>query len=149
MNLILFPIYSFWENTGEKGMDITLNKVLDEGLKFRYIYDFGSSTELDLTVKGIRVGSKKGKDEISLLARNDMPKLVCSLCNKKKATYINPFANYYDDIVFLCSDCVSKIEEGEFEEEELEEVDADALLPVCNSPRMGVCGYTGELDDWD
>ena len=25
---------------------------------------------------------------------------------------------------------------------------AEMLLPVTNSPRMGVCAYTGELDDY-
>lgn len=34
---------------------------------------------------------------------------------------------------FWCEECLDKVEEEEPEN----------LLPICNSPRMGVCGYEG------
>ena len=48
-----------------------------------------------------------------------------------------------------------RVENGEDEDEPDNEqrYDIDMLLPIVNSPRMGVCGYEGELDvytfeDW-
>ena len=133
-----------------KTMDYPLKKVLEEGSKFGYTYDFGSSTELVLEVKKVREGSVPKKREVRLLSRNKMPALVCSACKKRNAAYINSFAHYEDDVLYLCSSCAKKVEEGDFEEDDLlAEVEDGALLPVCNSPRMGVCGYEGEFDRWN
>ena len=47
----------------------------------------------------------------------------------------------YGEEPFWCDECADKLEEGEFDEE----IDSEEvwLLPVTNSPRMGVCGYEG------
>ena len=54
----------------------------------------------------------------------------------------------------MCEKCLKKKKEDrEMEEDEYEEedeymlddgwMDEDFLLPICKSPRMGVCGYCG------
>lgn len=128
----------------EYDMNVSISKVLYEGLKFTYEYDFGSSTDLILTVKNV-IRGKKIKDGIRLLARNEMPEDTCSVCKKEKAAYINTYARSYDDVVFLCEKCNDLLNEGELDID----VDPFALRDVCNSPRMGVCGYCGESDVWD
>ncbi len=113
----------------ERGMGIELEKVLKPGLKFFHDYDFGSTTYLNLKVVAEREGRvKKGKKAIEVLARNVPSAIPCSACGKP-ATYISTES---DDA--LCDTCVEE-HEGDYKYE--------MLLPVVNSPRMGVCGYTG------
>lgn len=128
----------------ESDMNVSISDVLYDGLKFKYEYDLGSSTDLVLTVKSVKRG-KAVEDGIRLLARNNMPEEKCSVCRKRKAAYINTFVSTYDDVLFLCRKCSELLDEGELDMD----IDPDGLLPVCNSPRMGVCAYSGESDVWD
>jgi hypothetical protein len=97
------------------------------GDEFFYEYDFGSTTELKLQVLSKRDGVlKRGK--VRLLARNLAPEFFCK-CGKP-ATQID--AECCHEESFYCDKCSRQ-------HEELEET----LLPVVNSPRMGVCGYCG------
>ncbi|MGN1190377.1 MAG: hypothetical protein ACI4SL_08300, partial [Candidatus Ornithospirochaeta sp.] len=98
------PSTGFWSMDEEEGMDVSIDTVLYEGMKFSYIYDFGSSTELVLTVKSVRMGNEL-EEGIRLIARNDMPEFKCSVCKKRKAKYVNPMAYYEDDVLFLCNKC--------------------------------------------
>ncbi len=113
-----------------KSMRHQLSSVLAKGKKFRYEYDFGSTTELLLTVKDYRVGTA-GKEKIIILSRNNPKEYLCSECGKNPAVYIAAEC-FYEGNGFLCEDCVKTNEYGE-----------EMLLDVCNSPRMGVCGYCG------
>lgn len=40
--------------------------------------------------------------------------------------------------MFWCEECYEKNDEEEYEDECYE---SEMMLPICNSPRMGVCGY--------
>lgn len=115
----------------ERDMDVTLSEVLKIGDKFRYEYDFGSTTELRLRVAGEREGYRRKKDEaITVLARNIAPIIPCRQCGQP-ATKIEPG---YDSawVGGLCDRCARKVK------------DVDWFLPVVNSPRAGVCAYTGD-----
>jgi hypothetical protein len=115
-----------------------LQAVLTEDLVFGHTYDFGSSTELKLKVMAIRSGLPQPKEPVRLLARNLMPEIKCQQCGKKPATIIDQEAMYDPDGKFLiCKACARK--------RKLE----DMILPLVNSPRAGICGYTGDApDDW-
>ena len=103
-----------------------------EGNKFFHAYDFGTTTETAITVLGtIRRGPQK--DIVRLLARNDPPVFECSGCGKPAVNICTECA-WESANAFFCEEC------GEEHEHD------DMLLPVTNSPRMGECGYTGELD---
>lgn len=140
---------------GEAEMDVTLGEVLSVGETFSYIYDFGSSTNLTFRVIAEREGvipahligedeSAEGEDtedgglEIIIMARNEPPKLLCHLCGQP-ATHVMAEYDALD-------------EAGLCDEHARQQDYPDELLPVVNSPRVGVCGYTGEEDgdmDWD
>ena len=92
-----------------------------------YVYDFGSSTEL--VIKLTKLVSAPGPT-ITLLARNEPPSNPCDECGLPA--------------VSICADC-SLQEGGLFCEEHAEDhpCGEERLLPVVNSPRMGVCGYCG------
>ena len=115
--------------SNERGMNIALWKVLEMGLKFHHEYDFGTTTDLTLKVVSGRSGKIKGK--VCLLARNEAPSINCSLCGKP-ASDVCTECIWEDNGAWLCEDCAEKHECGE-----------DMLLPVVNSPRVGMCGYTG------
>ncbi len=95
-----------------------------------YEYDFGSTTKLSVQLLGRRQGSKPDR-AVRLLARNEPPQWSCGVCDKP-ATRICPFCGYGTD-AFLC--------DAHAPDHECD--DPETLLPVVNSPRMGVCGYTG------
>ncbi|MHB8566954.1 MAG: IS1096 element passenger TnpR family protein [Nitrososphaerales archaeon] len=118
----------------DRSMIVKLGSVLREGMKFSYEYDFGTTTSLDLKVVSTHHPSwLSEKDEkFELLARNDQPAIRCGDCGKGLATN-------------GCSDCISEGEKGWLCDDcsEKHECGEEMLLPVVNSPRVGMCGYTG------
>ena len=117
-----------WSGRKPKGMSAKLGDVLEPGVKFEHEYDFGSTTELALKVVAQRQGALKS---IVILARNDPPNIPCGVCGKPAAQ--------------VCTQCMYEGPKGWLcEEHALEhECGEDYFLPVVNSPRVGVCGYTG------
>jgi hypothetical protein len=113
----------------DRTMGVQLGRVLKVGQKFEYEYDFGSTTYLRLRVFAEREGIEPGKRKpVRILARNTPPVVLCQICGKR-ATLIA--AGYYIEEGGYCSKCAR-----EFEDEEM-------LLPIVNSPRVGVCAYAG------
>lgn len=118
----------------EGGLEVTLGEALSPGMKFYHEYDFGSTTELALKVVSEREGQVSDKS-ILLMARNNPPLIVCNSCGKP-ATQVCVDC-LWDGEGWLCNKCAKKHECGE-----------DMLLPAVNSPRVGMCGYTGG-EDWE
>lgn len=118
----------------ERSMNVCVGDVLGSGTRrFHYIYDFGSSTELSLRVSGERE-AVIGRSPLRLLARNEPPVWPCSRC-RESATVVCTYC-VQDGEPFYCDTHAAE-----------HECLGDApFLPVVNSPRMGVCGYTGEPD---
>jgi hypothetical protein len=112
----------------DKGMNYLLEKL--PGMEFSYEYDFGSTTYLDLKVVSEREVEDSGRS-IDILARNKPPVVNCDSCGKI-ATYVCRDCSNRG-MGWVCEDCAPDHECGE-----------EVLLPVVNSPRVGVCGYTGE-----
>lgn len=101
-----------------------------KGPAFRYEYDFGSTTILSGKVLGTREGSVS-RAAARVLARNDPPSWSCAQC-QAAATTVCPFCLDEGGGLF----CEAHAAKHPHAEEEV-------YLPVVNSPRMGVCGYTG------
>ena len=118
------------KDSGESGMKARLGRLLQPGMAFAYEYDYGSTTELNLKVVGLRDGGTK-QGAVELLARNDAPQVACERCGGQPATQICTECVYKDQ-GWLCESCADNHECG-----------AEMCLPVVNSPRAGVCGYTG------
>jgi hypothetical protein len=103
------------------------------GDTFLHHYDFGTTTETLITIMGSS-WRKKQKEPVRLLARNVPPVFQCASCGKP-AEYICTECMYNSGNPFFCAKCSEEHEDGE-----------EMMLPVVNSPRMGECGYDGELD---
>lgn len=92
-----------------------------------YQYDFGSTTELTVRFAGVgHAASRKP----AVVARNEAPVWPCEDCGEPAATICSECA--WNGGGFCCAKHGEDHGCGE-----------EMLLPVVNSPRMGVCGYTG------
>src|SRR5205085_513797 len=119
-------------------------EALKVGQKFFHEYDFGSTTELALRVVGEREGVVAEDEDgdpiaVEVMARNEPPVIPCRVCGKPATKVAAGY--YYVGDGALCDDC-AKTNRNEYE---------DAFLPIVNSPRVGVCGYTGDQEYvyWD
>jgi len=115
-----------------RSMNVALARALPPvGQRFTYDYDFGSTTRLNLTVTGERIG-RIGRTTVRLLVRNQAPVWSCATCGEP-ATGMCPYCLGAEASAFSCDR--HRVEHRCGEDE--------AWLPVVNSPRMGVCGYAG------
>lgn len=111
-----------------------LNTVLRDDSVFVHSYDYGSTTELYLKVVEIREGAQiQDGNKVRVLARNEAPAILCEYCNKKPADWYSSELEWEDESPWICDAC------AEHKEINIEEY----ALPVVNSPRVGVCGFTG------
>lgn len=120
---------SFW-GVPARSMNYKLKSVLEKEMTIEYEYDFGSTTELMITVVNHRPGYWQ-KDKLIILSRNNPPVFICDECGEKAAVFISGEYDWTGKGL-LCEDCIKK---SEFDEE--------MFLDICNSPRVGVCGYNG------
>jgi len=118
-----------YEEMEDEGMDVALGEVLSPGVKFSHEYDFGTTTELSLKVVSEREGDVRGK-AVRLLARNEAPVIPCGSCGKIATQVCSNCI--WEGEGWVCKGCAGEHECGE-----------EMLLPVVNSPRVGMCGYTG------
>jgi hypothetical protein len=116
-------------DSGGGSLDTKLKNVLAPGQKFEHAYDFGSTTHLRLKV--VAEGqSTLTRNEIKVLARNEPPAIPCEECGKP-ATQVCALCIYSGE-GWLCDECAAR-----------HDCDEPVFLPVVNSPRVGVCAYTG------
>lgn len=122
---------------GDRSMKAKLGDVLREGETFNHEYDFGTTTTLALKVISARQASaERRKRKIMTLARNDSPRITCNACNSEKATEVCSQCIWEGGKAWLCDNCAPKHKCAREDGEEM-------LLPVVNSPRVGLCSYTG------
>jgi hypothetical protein len=119
---------------GDRSMSMPLGSAIRRGLDFMYEYDFGTTTELALKVLSARIGTWKDKERVRIMARNVPPVIPCASCGEAQATNVCAECMLEEDIkdAWFCEECSKKHECGE-----------EMLSPVVNSPRVGMCGYTG------
>ncbi|MBI5833041.1 MAG: hypothetical protein HZB16_12155 [Armatimonadetes bacterium] len=116
----------------QRDMACAVGEALPRGAKANYTYDFGSSTELTIETKAAADLPMRTPASIVLLARNNPPDRPCAECGqpaKRVCAYCLYEGGWY------CEACSVDHECGD-----------EALLPVVNSPRVGVCGYGGPAD---
>ena len=112
----------------EEHMNIEIDTILKPWAKFQYEYDFGTATMLEVEcVSKIRADNSK----ITILARNKLPDFRCEEC-KAKAELVCVQCIWGGE-GFVCKRCLKDHKCIE-----------PCFLPVVNSPRMGMCGFTGK-----
>ncbi len=131
-----FPADSFG-GPRPRSMNARLHEAVGSRRAFRYEYDFGSTTHLKLRMTAAREG-RLGRRSLRLLARNESVAWSCVVCGGP-AAQICAWCEEESENPFFCKDHapahIAEAHEGD-----------EGFLPVVNSPRMGVCGYTGPQD---
>lgn len=122
--------YEYAWGESPKSTNCKLKSVLAKGMTIDYEYDFGSATELRITVVNYRVLADR-KEKVVILSRNNPIEYICDDCGKAPAKWICVEC-LWEGEGFLCEKCAKTHRCGE-----------EMQLGVCNSPRMGVCGYEG------
>ncbi len=108
--------------------------LFQKGMKIDYEYDMGSTTAL--IVKVLEEYQLPVAGGLELLSRNEPLPIMCHTCSTAVAVTICSV-----DFGLFCKKCAKK------HAKECEDFADYAELPVCNSPRMGVCAYEGgEID---
>jgi hypothetical protein len=113
---------------GDKSMNDSLKDILKVGSKFLHEYDFGTTTELNIKCLSERSGNV---EDIDIVAKNDLPEFRCNCENLAKEMCTECMEEGKD--FFLCKNCSKE-----------HKCDEEMFLPIVNSPRMGMCGYTGD-----
>jgi pRiA4b ORF-3-like protein len=122
---------SYWDwDRGRKSMQVRADEVLRPGQTCSYEYDFGSTTELTVKVISEQDVNMKGR-AIQILARNNPPMVPCDVCGGPATSICMQCIS--EDEGCLCDACAKDHTCGE-----------EMLMPMVNSPRAGVCGYTGQ-----
>ena len=107
---------------------------LTAGSSFSYEYDFGTTTALVGRVLDLVPGAQRGT-VIEVLARNDPPVHPCDECGRSATTLCAMCYQGAGDPCWYCDACSEDHRCG-----------TDYFLPVVNSPRVGLCGYTGPAE---
>jgi hypothetical protein len=126
------PMNDVFFGIRELGMSAKLRDVAPIGAKLDYEYDFGTTSELKIKVISEREGPRTNR-AVQVLARNAPPEIQCEGCKQAHAAEICVECLYSgeEDQALFCEACAAEHEHD------------DMLLPVVNSPRTGLCGYTG------
>ena len=110
--------------------------VLTDDRELTHIYDFGTESVSLIRAVDRRGGKRTGRHPIALMARNAKPEEPCRECGGPAA--------------WLCTECIIEHDEpGTLCEAHAASHPHDGYgepVPLVNSPRVGLCGYTGPAD---
>ncbi|MEG0307186.1 MAG: SEC-C metal-binding domain-containing protein [Clostridium sp.] len=120
------------DSNNVKNMNVELKEVVEVGSKFKYEYDFGSTTELSIKVLD-KFTCDNSIKPIEIMARNNEPIFQCGRCGEI-ATYFN----HREDLL-LCNSC--RKNKYKNTDEMIEKME------FTNSPRAGMCAYYGSQED--
>ncbi|MDR3279806.1 MAG: hypothetical protein LBT23_04780 [Synergistaceae bacterium] len=110
-------------------------RAFHDGTALLHEYDFGSTSETSITFVGETTREVR-KKAARLLARNIPHEYKCAGCCAP-ADILCVECMWDDSESFYCAKCADAHHDGEHEE---------MLIPVVNSPRMGMCGDLPDLD---
>jgi len=113
-----------------------IGDVFELGAELTHIYDFGTSSETLIKAIGQREGKPVTSHPITLLVRNVMPKSECIECHQP-ATWLCMECLCEDNVWgILCEEHAESHPHNNYGEP----------VPLVNSPRVGLCGYTGPAE---
>jgi len=122
---------AYWWDMRRKNMQVKLEEAFGPGQTCSYEYDFGSTTELLVKVIAEHEVEMMGRT-IQVLASNSLPFIPCDECGEPANSFCPRCID--QDKEYLCDACAKNHACGE-----------EMLSPRVNSPRAGVCGYTGQM----
>ena len=129
--------FSFGGWSGDEiSMRTRAERIFQPGVELTHIYDFGTSSETLVKVVGVRKGKPLTSHPITLMARNNPPEVFCIECDQPAS--------------WLCLECLYELDEpGTLCDRHAQEHPHDDYgepMPLVNSPRVGMCGYSGPAE---
>ncbi len=126
--------FSFGGWSGEEiSMRRRISGVFELGDELTHIYDFGTSSETLIKAVGLRTGAPTTRHPIALLARNQLPEVVCQACDQPGAYFCQECQIEEDKPGVLCNEHAKGHPHKNY----------GRLTLRVNSPRLGMCGYLG------
>lgn len=116
----------------EIAMGSKAGKVFKSTVRLTHTYDFGTSSVTTIKCTGTRSGQPLNARPIALLARNVSPEMPCVKCGGPSLWICGLCSEEEGRFIWLCEEHADDHECGE-----------ECILPMMNSPRVGMCGYTG------
>lgn len=117
----------------ELSMGIKAASVFQTDAELTHLYDFGTTSETLIKPVGARTGKPTTKHPIVLMARNLPPTVECMTCGEPAKWFCSECQIEHDETGFLC----------DTHEAEHPHDDYGGTAPLVNSPRVGMCGYSG------
>lgn len=111
-------------------------EVFEPGVALIHIYDFGTSSETSIKVIDVREGKPTTSHPMVLMARNSPPETTCMECGQLASWLCMECLYETDPSGRLCDQHARSHPHEEYGEP----------IPLVNSPRLGMCGYTGPAD---
>jgi hypothetical protein len=127
--------FSLFNNRFEELPNTLELRAFPAGTKLRHRYDFGSTTETHITFVTLTLREDQ-LQPVRLLARNVPKVFSCAECGQPADTMCWECNADGEENPFFCPTCGATHEH----------LDICDLIPIPNSPRIGVCGYTGDND---
>jgi hypothetical protein len=99
-----------------------------------HIYDFGTESRTLIKPVGVRKGKPLTEHPIYLMGRNDPFEEACQVCGQPATWFCTECWEESGETAFVCDEHAEDHKHYE------------GLMPYVNSPRMGMCGYTGPAE---
>jgi hypothetical protein len=101
-----------------------------------HIYDFGTSSETLIKCVSVRQGKPLTTHPIVLMARNNIPEVFCMECGRAASLLCLECMYEHDESGMLCAQHAKTHPHDDYGEP----------IALVNSPRLGMCGYTGPAE---
>ncbi|MBT9163179.1 MAG: hypothetical protein DDT24_00083 [Chloroflexi bacterium] len=124
-----------WEGD-EISMTRRAEQIFERGVELTHIYDFGTSSMTLIKVVDVRRGKPLTPHPIFLMARNRPPEVPCMECDQPASWLCIECMHESDEPGTLCNQHVQDHSHEDYGEP----------VPIVNSPRVGMCGYTGPAE---
>ena len=125
---------------GWRGREIAkqrrVDTVFQHDVELTHIYDFGTSSETRIKRIGQREGVPLSARPMVLMARNVMPEATCIECGQSATHLCLECVIEADGAGTLCDQHAATHPHEDYGEP----------LELVNSPRLGMCGYTGPAE---
>jgi hypothetical protein len=119
--------------TPQLAKDGFIGDIFRHRAKIMHVYDFGTESWTTLKRIGIREGRLATNQPISLMVRNKLPDVRCIECGGSAKWLCMQCVVEENVMGFLCQKHIKSHDHDEY----------GKPLKVVNSPRLGLCGYTG------
>lgn len=120
-------------NGREIAMTRKVGAVFRPGVKLVHLYDLGTDSVTRVKCVDVRQGTRTAGRPVALMARNAAPALLCQACDAPAAR-VCPACTDTGLVAALCLDHAATHD------------DCGDPVELVNSPRLGMCAYTGPAD---